>query len=89
MIVIRYMLASFIVLKCYSAPDLRPQELVLELLLSEDLSAFLPPADQVRHNCASGTIRQVLGNFKALVGQTTGNLIREALKLAESESAIV
>ena len=67
--------ASFVVLKCQSPPDLRLQELVLELLFSEDMSAFLPPADQVRHNCARGTVWQVLGNFKALVGQTAGNLI--------------
>lgn len=69
------LLGSFIVLKGNSPPYLGLEEFVLELLLSENLSALLASADKVRHHSAGGTIRQVFGNFEVFVGQSASYLI--------------
>ena len=51
------------------------KHIVLELLLTQDLSALLTTANQIRHDLVSWTKRQVFEDFKVLLGEGVRDLV--------------
>ena len=66
--------------------DLLFEELILEFLLSEDLSAFLTSSNQIRHHLLCRAERQIFKYFESFLSEASSHLIREPSQLSEPNS---
>lgn len=68
--------------------DLLSQNLILEFLLAEHLSALLSAAHEIRHYLLSRAKRHVLVDFVAVLSELSSHLIREAPELSEADPVV-
>ena len=74
--------------KCQSREDLLFQELILELLFTQNLPRLLASSDQVRQHLIGGAIRQVFVNHVVICSDFAGYLVRKTFQLSKSDSMV-